>query len=51
MHTDNPVSHRSLDQLEKDLVTRAAQINKQEYLFLCDVREFDIRQGWAAYGM
>lgn len=43
MHPDNPVSQRSLDQLETDLVTRAACINQQEYRFLCDVREFDIR--------
>ncbi|MBD3647365.1 MAG: DUF222 domain-containing protein, partial [Pseudomonadales bacterium] len=28
-----------------------AHINAQEYLFLCDVREFDLRQGWAAHHM
>lgn len=50
-YPENPVSDRSLDQLEFDLVSRAAYMNAQEYLFLCDVREFDIRQGWVAHHM
>jgi hypothetical protein len=25
------------------------RINAEEYAFLCDVREFDLRQGWKAY--
>lgn len=49
MHTNNPLSTRSLDQLEIDLITRSARMNAEEYLFLCDLREFDLRQGWKAY--
>ena len=43
------LSKRSIDQLESDLISRAAQINVQEYAFLVDLREFDIRQGWKDY--
>lgn len=49
MQAENLISHRSLDQLETDLVDRAARMNAEEYAFLCDVREFDVRQGWKAY--
>lgn len=43
------LSRRSIDQLEKDLITRAQRINTEEYEFLVDLREFDLRQGWKAY--
>jgi hypothetical protein len=49
MQTANVISHRTLDQLEADLITRSERINAEEYAFLCDVREFDLRQGWKAY--
>ena len=47
--TISPISKRSLDQLETELVSLAQQINQHEYQFLVMVREFDIRQGWKAY--
>ena len=43
------LSKRSIDQLESDLIRRAQQINIQEYEFLVDLREFDLRQGWKEY--
>ena len=43
------LSKRSIDQLESDLIRRAQQINIQEYEFLVDLREFDIRRGWKEY--
>ena len=43
------LSRRSIDQLEKDLISRAERINTEEYEFLVDLREFDLRQGWKAY--
>jgi hypothetical protein len=49
VQTANVISHRTLDQLETDLITRARHINAEEYAFLCDLREFDLRQGWKAY--
>jgi hypothetical protein len=45
----SPVSRRSLDDLEEELVSLAARINAAEYEFLVLVREFDIRQGWRAW--
>ena len=43
------LTRRSIDQLEKDLVSRAEKINAEEYGFLVDLREFDLRQGWKPY--
>jgi hypothetical protein len=43
------LSKRSIDQLESALIHRAQQINMQEYEFLVDLREFDLRQGWKGY--
>jgi hypothetical protein len=43
------LSKRSLDQLESALIHRSQQINMQEYEFLVDLREFDLRQGWKGY--
>ncbi len=43
------VTHRSLDELESDIIHLAARINSLEYDFLELVREFDLRQGWKAY--
>jgi hypothetical protein len=49
MQTASVISRRSLDQLEDDIISLSARINANEYAFLCDVREFDLRQGWKAY--
>jgi hypothetical protein len=43
------LSNRSMDQLESDLINRSKNMNTQEYKFLVDLREFDLRQGWKAY--
>jgi hypothetical protein len=43
------LSKRSIDQLETALIHRSQQINMQEYEFLVDLREFDMRQGWKGY--
>jgi hypothetical protein len=43
------LSKRSIDQIESALIHRAQQINIQEYEFLVDLREFDLRHGWKAY--
>ncbi len=43
------ISHRSLDELEADLISLSAHINSREYEFLVLLREFDLRQGWKAY--
>ncbi len=43
------VTHRSLDDLESDIISLATRINSLEYDFLERVREFDLRQGWKAY--
>ena len=43
------LSDRSLDQLEDEMISLSQRINASEYEFLVLVREFDIRQGWAAY--
>jgi hypothetical protein len=43
------LSKRSIDQLESDLINRSKHINTQEYDFLVDLREFDLRQGWKLY--
>ena len=45
----NPVTNRSIDDLEDEIISLAKHINQDEYRFLVMVREFDIRQGWRAY--
>ena len=52
MNAANPfpsITHRSLDQLEADLISLSSRINAHEYEFLVLLREFDLRQGWKAY--
>ncbi len=44
----SPVPHRSLDELESDIVSHAQRMNVLEYEFHVLIREFDIRQGWKA---
>ena len=46
----SPITHRSLDQLEGELVSSSQRINASEYEFLVLVREYEIRQGWRAWG-
>ncbi len=41
----SPISNRSLEQLEDDLISFSKRMNGQEYEFLVLIREFDIRQG------
>lgn len=43
------VTHRSLHDLEADIIHLATRINSMEYEFLEHIREFDLRQGWKAY--
>ena len=45
----SPLSNRTLDQLEDDMISLSQRINASEYEFLVLVLEFDIRQGWQAY--
>jgi hypothetical protein len=45
----SPVSRRTLDQLEGEIVSLCQQMNVAEYDFLVLIREFDIRQGWKAW--
>jgi hypothetical protein len=44
MHIAQLVTHRSLDDLESEIINLAARINSAEYDFLVLVREFDLRQ-------
>ena len=39
-----------LDDLEDQIINLAARINASEYEFLVLLREFDLRQGWKAWG-
>jgi hypothetical protein len=41
----NPITRRSLDQLETALISLSSHINAHEYEFLVLLREFDLRQG------
>jgi hypothetical protein len=43
------LTHKSLDQLEEDIIGLSQHINASEYEFLVLLREFDLRQGWKAY--
>jgi len=45
----SPISNRSLEQLEDELISFSKRMNGQEYEFLVLIREFDIRQGWKAW--
>ena len=41
----SPISNRSLEQLEDELISFSQRMNSLEYEFLVLMREFDIRQG------
>ena len=43
-------SNLHLDDLENQLITLSFRINASEYQFLVLLREFDLRQGWKAWG-
>ena len=45
----NPVTRRSLDELEDHIVSISSHLNIFEYEFLVSIRELDLRQGWKAY--
>jgi hypothetical protein len=47
--SSSPISRRSLDQLEGEIINLSQQLNVTEYAFLVLIREFDIRQGWKAW--
>lgn len=49
MHLPNPVTHRSIDQVEQCLMQQYRRIDANEYQALVDLREYDIRQGWKAW--
>ena len=49
MQAIHPLTRRSLDQLEQEIVSLSERINSSEYKFLVLVREFDLRQGWKPY--
>ncbi len=42
----SPISGRTLDQLQDEIIAVSQRMNAFEYEFLVLVREFDIRQGW-----
>ena len=46
---NSPLSDRTLEQLEDEMISLSQRINASEYEFLVLVLEFDIRQGWKAY--
>jgi len=43
-------SNLHLDELENQLISHSFRINANEYQFLVLLREFDLRQGWKAWG-
>jgi len=43
-------SNLHIDELENQLINHSFQINASEYQFLVLLREFDLRQGWKAWG-
>jgi hypothetical protein len=45
----SPISNRSLDQLEEELISFSKRMNGLEYEVLVLIREFDIRQGWKVW--
>ena len=48
--TSNTFSKLPLDDLELQIINFSARINASEYEFLVLLREFDLRQGWKAWG-
>ena len=46
----SPISKRSLEDLESELVSYAGRMNMLEYEFLSVALEYDLRQGWKAWG-
>ena len=44
------LTFRTLDDLEASLVESFREVSKATHRFLVLVREFDLRQGWKAYG-
>ena len=46
---NSPLSDRTLEQLEDEMISLSQRINASEYEVLVLVLEFDIRQGWKAY--
>ena len=42
----SPVTKRTLEQLEEELISFSERLNGWEYEYLVLIREFDIRQGW-----
>ena len=48
--TSATFSKLHLDDLEGQIINLAARINASEYEFLVLLREFDLRQGWKAWG-
>jgi len=48
--TSAKFSKLNLDDLEHQIVSLSARINASEYEFLVLLREFDLRQGWEAWG-
>jgi hypothetical protein len=42
----SPISNRTLDQLQDEIISVSKRMNASEYAFLVLVRELDIRQGW-----
>lgn len=49
MPVANPLTLRSIDQVEQSLMKRYSRIDTNEYHALVDLREYDIRQGWKAW--
>jgi hypothetical protein len=45
----NPISRRSLDELETHIISLSSHMSSFEYEFLVSIRELDLRQGWKAY--
>jgi len=45
----SPISTRTLEQLEEELISFSERMNGWEYEYLVLIREFDIRQGWRAW--
>jgi hypothetical protein len=45
----NPITRRSLDELEDHIVSISSHLSTFEYEFLVSIRELDLRQGWKAY--
>ena len=46
----NVLSFRPIDELEASLVASAREVTQATHRFLVLLREFDLRQGWEAYG-